>query len=206
MSGLKVFRFCARIPLLLLICLCIGWDGTLDGIKNNAGEIVSIKAEFVQEKHMKVLVNPLISKGVLFFRAPDSLRWEYQYPIKSILITHNGRTRKFIQREGITIEDAGTGTHAMHFVVDEISRWLKGRFDENPAFSAALAPDRKIVLTPGNKNIARMIRRIELDLSDRPGIIDSVMIYEGENSFTRLRFMNVKLNQTLDDGLFKGVQ
>jgi outer membrane lipoprotein-sorting protein len=196
----------ALAVVLLSTRLCFGWADNWEDLRAAAGKISSVSATFVQEKHMKVLVKPLISKGVLFFRAPDSLRWEYRYPIKSILIAYNGRTRKYIRKGGTIIEDAGAGAPALPFVIEEISRWLKGRFDENPAFSAGLKTDRKIELTPKNKNLAMMIQRIELNLSERPGIIESVVIYEGENSFTRLKFVNVELNQTLDDALFKGIQ
>lgn len=155
---------------------------------------------------MKVLVRPLISEGLLFYQTPDSLRWEYQRPIKSILITHAGNTKKYIQKNGKIIADAAAGTPAMQFVIVEISRWLKGRFDENPLFTASLEPDRRIVLTPNYKGLADMIQRIELVLSERPGIMESVRIYESENSYTLLKFTQVELNRPLDDKLFEEIQ
>ena len=155
---------------------------------------------------MKVLVRPLISEGLLFYQTPDSLRWEYQRPIQSILIAHAGETKKFIRRDGKIIADAAANAPAMQFVIEEISRWLKGRFDENPVFTASLEPGRRIVLTPNYKGLANMIQRIELVLSGRPGIMESVMIYESENSYTRLIFTNVELNRPLDRRLFEDVQ
>jgi hypothetical protein len=47
-----------------------------------------------------------------------------------------------------------------------------------------------------------MIQRIELLFSERPGIIDAVTIYESDESFTRLVFKNVVLNQPLDGSIF----
>lgn len=155
---------------------------------------------------MKVLVRPLISAGLLFYQTPDSLRWEYQRPIQSILITHAGNTKKYIQKDGKIIADASASTPAMQFVLEEISRWLKGRFDENPLFTASLETGRRIILTPNYKGIADMIQRIELVLSERPGVMDSVRIYESENSYTLLKFTQVELNRPLDRKLFEGVQ
>jgi hypothetical protein len=37
-----------------------------DRIRKEAGEIQTINAQFVQEKHLEILIKPLISKGVLF--------------------------------------------------------------------------------------------------------------------------------------------
>jgi len=190
---------------LLSARLCFGWADTWDDLKAAAGTISSVTAKFVQEKHMKVLVRPLISEGLFFYQAPDSLRWEYQRPIKSILITHAGNTKKYIQKDGKLIADTAAATPAMQFVIDEISRWLKGRFDENPLFSASLGPDRRIVLTPNYKGLADMIQRIELVLSERPGIMDSVRIYESENSYTLFKFTQVELNHPLDNKRFEEI-
>lgn len=155
---------------------------------------------------MKILARPLVSEGILLFQSPDSLRWEYLRPIQSILLLHNGKTRRFVQKGGDLIEDASASLQSMQVVVEEITRWLNGRFDDNPAFAARLEPDRKIVMTPREESFARLIQRIEIVLSDRPAVIKSVMIYENEDSFTKLDFKDVILNQKLDDELFRKVK
>jgi outer membrane lipoprotein carrier protein len=168
-----------------------------------AEKLSSISAEFVQEKHMKILSRPLVSGGSFYFKVPNSLRWEYRYPVQSVLLAHDGKTKRYIRRDGVIIEDAGAHLQSLHVVLEEITRWLKGRFDENPAFAVRQEPGPKIVLSPKEKNLASMILRIELIFSDQPGIMKSVVIYEGEDSFTRLDFKNVLLNQPLDDSLFR---
>ncbi len=95
---------------------------------------------------------------------------------------------------------------SMQVVVQEITQWLSGRFDENPAFTAKLAPGRVIVLVPKDESFARLIQRIEVHLSDRPAIIKSVMIFESEDTFTKLDFKDVIINQKLDDVLFRKVR
>ena len=50
--------------------------------------------------------------------------------------------------------------------------------------------------------MAKVIQKIELTLSERPGIIESVAIFEDEESYTQLEFKNVKLNRQLEDTLF----
>ena len=94
----------------------------------------------------------------------------------------------------------------MQVVVQEITQWLNGRFDDNPAFEARLEPGRKIVMTPRDESFARLIQRIELLLADRPAVIKSVMIYENADSYTKLDFKDVILNQKLDDRLFRKVK
>lgn len=181
-----------------------------DRIRKEAGNIQTINAQFIQEKHLEILIKPLISKGAFYFRAPGStgsgsLRWEYFSPIRSILLMHDGKVRRFIENENGFKEDASPGLQAMEMVLQEITLWLKGEFSENPNYHASLEGDHKIVMVPVNKAFSKIIQRIEILLSDRPGVIDTVTIYEGENSFTRIRFMNVKINQGLVDALFESI-
>jgi len=184
------------------VCLGISWADVSKDRKFLPDDLSSISAEFIQEKHMKILSRPLVSGGSFYFKAPNSLRWEYRYPVQSVLLVHDGKTRRYIRRDGTVIEDAGAHLQSLHVVLEEITRWLKGRFDENPAFTVRQEPGPKIVLSPKEKNLALMIQRIELIFSDQPGIMKSVVIYEGEDSFTRLDFNNVTLNQPLADSLF----
>jgi outer membrane lipoprotein-sorting protein len=194
----------ASLVAAILAASCIGTSGAdvLDHTKFVAENVSSISAEFVQEKHMKILSKPLVSGGIFLFKAPDSLRWEYRYPVQSALLMHNGKTKRYTLRNGTVTEDAGAHLQSLQVVLEEITRWVKGRFDEDPAFTVRQEPGLKIVLSPKDKDLALIIQRIELFFSDRPGIMKSVVIYEGEDSFTRIEFKDVVLNQPLDDSLF----
>ena len=202
MKKIRIWNLFAYAVILASAGLGLGWADNWDDIKAGAGKVTSISAEFTQEKHMKILVRPLISKGVFYFQAPHSLRWEYRSPIQSILLTHNGKTKRYIRKKGKVIEDAGVDLPAVQVVLHEITQWLNGRFDENPAFIPHLEAGPKIVLRPKEKSLAKMIQRIEPVLTDRVGIIKSVTIFEGEDSFTKIEFTNMMLNPPLPDTLF----
>jgi len=195
----KMFSIAA---LLLASWISVAWADSWDQIKAAAGAIRTIRADFVQEKHLKILSRPLISKGILFYEAPDSLRWEYTAPVRSILLMHKGRIKRYAETSSGLVEDTGRDSKGMQIILQEISMWLQGRFSDNPAFDAKLESGRKIVLTPKGKALSEMIERIELILSDRPGIIKSVTIYEGRDSYTRLRFTNTKINTKIDEARF----
>jgi outer membrane lipoprotein-sorting protein len=151
---------------------------------------------------MRILAHPLVSKGVLYYQTPESLRWEYQSPVRSILLMHNGKTGRYVQGKEGLIEDSGADLQFLQIVLQEMTQWLRGRFDENSSFTAVFEQGRKIVLTPKQKSISMLIRRIELVLSDRAGLMESVTIYESQDSFTRLTFQNGALNQKIAESLF----
>lgn len=185
-------------------CFAAHWAGSWADIERHAASVTSIASDFIQEKHLPILVRPLVSKGAFYYQQPGSLRWEYQSPIKSILLMDKGEASRFLGSDDGYVEDAGQGMDAMQFVMPEITGWMSGRFNTNPLFDARLEPGDKIVLTPKSKSFARMIQKIVLILSARPGVIHAVVIYESEDAFTRIIFSNPSLNRRLPDGIFKG--
>ena len=205
MKQKKSYNAFSIFSLITISCLTIAWADSWDQIKNTAGQVQTVKCDFIQEKHIKILANPLVSEGALYFKVPGSLRWEYISPIRSILLMHQGKTKRFVKRNDAFIEDSSANLQAMGIVVKEITMWLSGRFDENPQFKALLKSGRKILLLPKEKSFSMMIQKIELILSDRPGIIKSVTIYESDESFTRLVFNNARLNDKIEDTLFRKI-
>ncbi|MCP4135320.1 MAG: outer membrane lipoprotein carrier protein LolA [bacterium] len=199
-----------RILVVLVIAsslVFIGWGNNWDEIKTSAAAIKSIKSDFTQEKHMKILSRPLISKGRFYYSNPASLRWEYNSPIKSILLMKEGSIKRYIKGRKGYVRDSSANLQAMRIVLQEITLWLKGEFKGNPDFKTVLNKglNTKIILTPKKKALSNIIKRIELRLSEKPGIIQSVTIYENRNSYTILKFKNVKLNKKIDDSIFSKI-
>ena len=203
MKKINNFNILLMLATVLVSFMFIGWSKDWDQLRKDAGQIKTISADFIQEKHLQILSRPLISKGVFYYEAPGSLRWEYQSPIRSILMMHEGKVTRYIWGGNGFRKDSGLSLQAMQIVLQEITKWLGGHFDDNPDFTASLEPDRRIVLTPKKKAFSAIIRNIELILSDRPGVIKSVTIYEGEKSFTRIIFKNVRVNEVLKETVFR---
>jgi outer membrane lipoprotein-sorting protein len=197
---------CLFAALVMAAGLCLGWADTWENIRAAASRVDSISADFVQEKHLPILARPLISEGRLFYRRPDALRWEYTSPVKSVLLMHDGDARRFVQSDGGLVEDASVRLQAMQFVMPEISGWLGGRFQDNPLFHASLNGTNKILLAPKDPSMARFIQRIELLMSERPGVIDEVLIFESDDAFTRMIFSRTQVNPSLEDRLFQEAQ
>jgi hypothetical protein len=186
-------------------CMCLGWADTFEGIQAAAGTVTSVQARFVQEKHLPILAQPLIARGRFMFQGPDSLRWEYQEPVRSVLLMHNGRTRRFIESNGEMVEESTAGLQTMDVVSEQITNWLSGRFDRNPLFKASLEPGRKIVMTPRNQEMGQFILRMEMLMGDQPGVMKEVVIFESETAFTRFKFVEPMINQPISESMFQKV-
>lgn len=164
--------------------------------------IRSVQADFIQEKKLKILVRPILSKGRFVFQAPENLRWEYTTPFRSVLLMNGGRIRKFTEHDGQLVEERGLQLDAMQVVLGEISGWLDGRFTDNAAFTTDFRDEKTIVLTPKSEGMRSFISRIELRLADQVGLLDSVTIVEGPDALTRLSFSHGVLNQPVAGSLF----
>ena len=186
--------------------LCAGWTDSWESIRKESAKVSSISARFTQTKRMKILTSPLVSHGTFCFKAPDFVRWAYDAPVKSVLLLHQGTSRRFTQGHSGWTEDAGIGAAATSVMLQEIMLWSTGRFTESQGFTAELlagtAP--RIQLRPRDSSLGKIISGIEIiPAPDRPGMIQSIIIREGEGNTTTLDFADVKINARLEDGLFR---
>lgn len=194
-----------------ILCSCVfilGWVNTWEDIRRESAKITSVSAQFSQRKHMRILAKPLVSKGLFYFKTPDSVRWEYTSPIKSVLLMQKGSIKRYTQGSRGLVEDASGSLEAMQIVLQEIGQWTRGQFTENEHFSATLKGGKgaRIILTPREKGFASMISRIVITLSpDRQGVIKSVKIIESEGNYTLFEFTDVQINREISETLFREV-
>ena len=166
---------------------------SFEQLREDSANIKTIQARFVQKKFMKILVRPLISEGRFYYVAPDSFRWEYLKPLRSVVIVYKGDTRRYIASGGKMIKDKAGGMQAMKIVLGEVTGWMSGKFDQNPSFAATLKEgmNTQITLTPVGKNMSGMIEKIEITVSKKAAAVKSVKIIENANAYTQIDFTNV---------------
>ncbi len=192
--------------LLMVLPSCVRADD-FEHLRKDAARISTISAGFVQKKIMKILSKPLVSEGKFYFAAPDSIRWEYQKPVKSLVISNQGKTRRYIVSGGKWMEDRTGGVQAMKIVLNEVAGWMRGKFDSNPSFTAAVkeGANMQIILTPVDKSMAGMIEKIEITVSRKDLSVKSVRIIENASAETRIDFHSVVVNHTIDPSVFQDV-
>ena len=197
------------VALIFLLPFLAAWADSWEGLREASRRITSVDAHFTQKKTLPMLSRPFVSEGRFFFQAPSQLRWEYDRPLRSVLIMNGGDVKRFVRDPGGWREETGASMSAMQVVLDEIVNWQQGRFDANPRFRASLStgPETKVTLVPREASWGKMIRRIELTLSrEQAGVMKSVRVVEDERSFTDLDFSRVRVNRPLSASLFEKVE
>lgn len=200
---------CNHGPCVLVFVCCLTLSVSADEwerIRHGIRTVKTIDARFRQEKNLKILKKPLVSTGRFVYRSPDSVRWEYLEPMKSVSLVHKGNARRYMwSREEGFIQDASSNIEAMQIVMGKLSDWMSGRFTRDETFSATLKPGPPVtvVLTPQDDAIADFIQRVELAFSADCRVVEEVRITESERASTVIRFEEVKLNTQLPDNLFE---
>ena len=199
----KILYLCSAVTVAGLVTVEPGHSQDWASIKEASRNIQSVKAGFLQERHLQILKDPLLSEGRFFYLASGSLRWEYLSPLRSVMLQKGDSIRLYHFSEGAWKEEMTQAVEARRMVLAEMSQWFKGRFDESKIFSHVYStgPPGRILLTP-KEGINRFILGIEIVLSDRPGVIDRVEIAEPGGSATRIEFRNVEINSTLPSEIF----
>jgi outer membrane lipoprotein carrier protein len=199
----RILYLCSAVAVAGLISAMPGHCEDWASLKQSFRNIQSVKAEFLQERHLQILKEPLVSEGRFFYLASGSLRWEYISPLRSVMLQKGDSVRLFHISDGAWKQDMTQGVEARRMVLAEMSQWFQGRFEESRIFkhSYSQGPPGRILLTPG-EGVNKFILGIEIVLADRPGVIDRVEITEPGGSATRITFRNVEINVSLDPKVF----
>ncbi|MHB8091381.1 MAG: outer membrane lipoprotein carrier protein LolA [Syntrophales bacterium] len=174
-----------------------------EALSKSAKNIKSISADFIQEKHLKILAKPIVSEGRLYFKTPVSIRWEYLSPVRTLTLMNKRGAMVYIRSDKKWVMDkAQSDTRGI--VMNEINNWFSGRFQENPAFTAVYnpGPPPSVILTP-KEDMKNFVSRIVLKLSKTTGMVEQVEIMEGQGNRSKIIFKNEKLNVDLPDSLFE---
>jgi outer membrane lipoprotein-sorting protein len=199
----KILYLCSAVTVAGLVSVMPGHSQDWASLKESFRNIQSVKAEFLQERHLQILKDPLLSEGRFFYLASGSLRWEYLSPLRSVMLQKGDSIRLYHFSEGVWKQDMAQAVEARRMVLAEMSQWFQGRFEESKIFSHVYSPGPpgRVLLTP-KEGINRFILGIEIVLSDRPGVIDRVEIAEPGGSATRIAFRKVEINSNLPSDIF----
>jgi outer membrane lipoprotein-sorting protein len=201
---MKKFVFLSILATTVLLFAVTATAQDWTSFKEASRNIRSVKADFLQKRFLQILTKPLLSEGKLFFYVPDSVRWEYLNPLRSVMLQKGSTIQVYNFSDGKWKPEMTQAVEARRMVLVEISRWFQGRFDESKVFKHTYSPGppARIILVP-REGVNRFIQRIEIVLSMRPGVIDRVEIEEPGDSRTSIEFRNVEINSRISPEVFE---
>jgi outer membrane lipoprotein carrier protein len=166
----------------------------------------TLRARFVQRKHLRLFKTEITTKGRIAFQRPDKLRWETLPPDASVLLVLGKRAELRIPGERPRVIDLGRN-RTMGVLVEQLLVWLGAR----PATDLERWYRVKIVkaggattleLSPKDAALRKHLRRIDVtfgaDLS-----IETVRVRQRRGDTTTIEFSAIKRNARLGKDAFK---
>ncbi len=198
----------AKFLSLIVIFLTVNiFAQSLQSFKTEAAKIKTIKTSFIQKKYLRILNKPLQARGKLYFHSDGLFRWEYTYPVKSILLKNKNTINRYVDSGNGFKKESSQGMKAMGVIFNKITKWLKGDFSSMDFHARAVTKGGRVIitLTPKHKSMKKFISNIKLYMSRQKGVISSIRIFESKNNYTVITFYNVILNKQLPMSLFSKI-
>jgi outer membrane lipoprotein carrier protein len=173
-------------------------------LSERLGKMDTLQASFMQERHVAIFRDTLRSSGVLYFEAPDRLRWELREPYVSVSILNGKQAAKFDAEEGRLNRMTGMES-LMNQVLTRIVAIMRGDFrDIEKQFRITVdrGPDYLLRMSPLQPEMEDVIR--SLDIRVDPGLsrVTQVVIREPHGDSTQIDFSEEKENISVNPGLF----
>lgn len=165
----------------------------------------SMQVDFKQERHLSMFLEPLVSKGICFFKDPGQLRWEIFEPYKSLLIFNDNSVAKYDFEQGDPRRLNLGSEDMIREVLAQIMDWMKGDFrDSAEIYNIRIFKNGKFLLRliPRSAELLKNIQFIELQIDLLTKHVTQVIIQESEADFVRIGFFNEQNNLDLDGQLF----
>lgn len=178
-------------------------ESVQEEINKTAESIKTIKSQFVQEKHLSFLTEPISSEGLFRYKKENQLRWEYTRPFQ-YLILFNGN--KIIIKDQNKVNEFDANSNAVFKQINDLMLGaVKGDLGKNDKFITRLKESSKqyqLLLVPQDEALKAYISEVEIYFEKSDLAVSSIKIIESTGDFTKIIFNDRKFNETIDNTTF----
>ena len=173
----------------------------MDETSRILGKDIGFRTRFVQERHLSVFMDTLVTEGVCFFQKPALLRWETTSPYRSILIYNKKQIAKFDFYNGKLRKLLSNSSDIMAVVLGEIAYWMKGDFNKSDIYNVKIfkGTNFRLVLIPKSEDLKKTISRIEIILDAASRHVVSVLIHEFSGDYIKIKYFDDRHNLSFDN-------
>jgi len=178
-------------------------DSFISKVKIYSAETFSIKSDFMQEKHLTILEEVLISEGHFTFQKENNVLWEYTHPIDYAIIVYDG---KFIIRDVDKLSEFNIESNRMFKEINNmIITSVSGNFLNNSDFEVSYFENNDfymVNLIPVRPEVKDMLSEIEIYFDKKDISVSKVKFIEPGDDFTLIKFFNKEFNQPIPEQVF----
>lgn len=170
-------------------------------ISQVASKMKTMQCDFVQTKYVKMLNDKMVSKGKMYYRQPNKLRWEYTSPYAYTFLLNDSKVQmKSSQRSSVVDvkQNKLFGEIARVMMNSVVGKCLSDEKD----FRVSMAESRGewiATLLPVRKEMKQMFQKIILHFDKSQSMVSEVDLLEKNGDKTVISLRGVKVNQAIDD-------
>ena len=175
-------------------------------VRAHQQNVTTLEAEFVQVRESSMLVEPVESRGVFSYAAPDRVRWEYQSPDPiSMLITGDEMTTWYKDIE--QAERVQVGRHSQRILKYLGAGSTMNDLLEYFTVSLTLPRDRsmpyKLDLAPKFEKVAKRLQSMSVWIDPEIYLPLRLRYVEADGDVTDMRFEDLRVNDHLPSERFE---
>ncbi len=164
----------------------------------------TLQADFVQTRKSSLLAHESVSRGRLFFEAPDRIRWEYGSPLRMTVLIANGVaiTYRPEEKRAERVEVGRMQQRVFHFLsagdpIDELKRYFSITFkDPGPP------GNYELILDPTSHHIRKRLESLSIEI-DRTRLLPvGVSWVQHDGDSLSYAFSHIVVDEKLPSGIF----
>ena len=176
----------------------------IEKIDKAAQTMTSMQCDFTQTKSMKLLSKEMQSKGVMYFKQPDKLCWQYTAPYDYTFVMNGEKVtmKSAKSTQNINVQGNKMFRQITKIILNSITGGgLKSASDfqvevyqsDNSYFAK---------LYPKKKELKQIYSVIEIYFNQALTMVSGVKMMEKTGDVTSVKLLNVKYNQPVNESTF----
>lgn len=176
----------------------------IEKIDQTASAMKGMQCDFVQTKRMKLLSKEMQSKGIMYFKRPNKLRWQYTAPYDYTFILNGDKVQIKSSKSTKNIDVQGNKMFRQitNIILNSVTG---GSLKSSSDFTVEVYKKDNTYfakLYPKKKELKQLYQVIEIYFDSALTMVNSVRMVEKTGDETRVNLINTKLNIAIDEKMF----
>ena len=209
----KTMKYGLMVCLLACISVCVSAQQPVGAAESRkmvaevcaaAAEMTSLQCDFVQVKQLSLLQTALTSKGTMYYKGGDRLRWEYTSPYAYTFVLNHDRVmlKSSEKTDVVSVRSSKMFQQIARIMLNSVTgRCLADDGDfEVTMYGTETAWEARLV--PRQKELAALFGEVRLHIDPKLRMVTVVELMERSGDTTRIEMKNVRKNAAIDDAVF----
>ena len=169
-----------------------------------AAEMTSLQCDFVQVKQLSLLQTALTSKGKMYYKGGDRLRWEYTSPYVYTFVLNGDRVmlKSSEKTDVVSVRSSKMFQQIARIMLNSVTgRCLADGGDFRVTMYKG-GTEWEARLVPQQKELAALFSEVCLHIDPKLRMVTVVELKERSGDTTRIEMKNVRKNETIDNAVF----